>query len=354
MLTVVDKISSSAPASALLEVLDPEMSGSFTDHYIDLPVDLSEIFFICTANDLSTISAPLLDRMEVVHLTGYSEEEKIQIITQFLEVKARENVGLNDVKEGLNVTVNNDVWDLLVRDYSRESGVRNVKRLVDKVFRKSVFKLLKNQTSVHVTSENLKEFIGNPIWKHDAFLKTPVSGVVTTLSSTNMGGFVTYIEAASSGTSEGSNKELYITGIDHQVTTESATIALSVAKSILKENRLDNSFFQTNSLHLNIPGQIHGPTSSFGLPFALSFISIALNKPIPYDIAFMGELTITGKIIKGGGVAEKLRAAKRIGLKRIVLPCDDMPEYEDIDDAVKNYATPIFVNDISEVFKLIF
>lgn len=348
---LVDKMSKSHkgdPASALLEILDPEQNSSFLDHYIDLPIDLSKVLFICTANILDTIPDALLDRMEVIHLSGYTSDEKLEIAQKHLLPKLYKENGIKD----LLVEFEQSSLRLLLKEYARENGVRNLKRLLEKIIRKAVLSIYEGNFSPIVISEsNLHKFAGTPIYNSERLYTQEFlpPGVVTGLAWTQIGGATLYVESIIEY-SKSSDPHFTKTGQLGKVMQESSSIALSYAKSYINRNFPENSFFVSNSVHLHVPeGSTPKDGPSAGITMAVSLLSLALNKSISSLIAMTGELTLTGKILKIGGVKEKVIAAKRSGITKILLPFANKADWDDLKSSIIENIEPIFVNTFDDV-----
>ena len=384
------------PASALLELLDPEQNSTFLDHYLDVPVDLSKVLFVCTANQLDTIPGPLLDRMEVIQVSGYTGDEKISIARTYLEPQACLDAG---IPKGA-IRMDDEALKTLVDDYAREAGVRSLKKLIEKVYRKAAFKLvdqdriqvpkqkkqedienkdadkrdksfipesnnptksLEDQELVYesplltVTKKDLNDYVGHPPYPSDKIYQneTPL-GVVTGLAWTASGGATLYIEAASVEKGEGKGN-LRATGQLGDVMKESTTIAHTYARRLLEEKDESNSFFSDHALHVHVPAGAtpkDGPSAGCALVTAL--LSLAMDKPVRPDLAMTGEITLTGKVLPIGGVKEKALAAKRSEIKHIVFPEGNKRDWEELTDDVKQGLEPHFVTDYEELFNIAF
>lgn len=387
------------PASALLELLDPEQNNSFLDHYLDVPVDLSKVLFVCTANQLDTIPGPLLDRMEVIQVSGYTGDEKISIARTYLEPQACLDAG---IPKGA-VKLEDDALKELVDDYAREAGVRSLKKLIEKVYRKAAFKLVNESmiepktfnesqkvqdtsseesgeqsksmipesnnpntqfdSSEHqyeeplliVKKDDLKDYVGHPPYPSDKIYRneTPL-GVVTGLAWTSSGGATLYIEAASIEKGEGKGS-LKATGQLGDVMRESSTIAHTYARKFLEDKIKDDAFFANHALHVHVPAGAtpkDGPSAGCALVTAL--LSLAMGKPVRPELAMTGEITLTGKVLPIGGVKEKALAAKRSEIKHVIFPEGNKRDWEDLTEDVKEGLTPHFVQDYDEVFKIAF
>ncbi|KAJ3154362.1 ATP-dependent Lon protease pim1 [Geranomyces variabilis] len=360
------------PASALLELLDPEQNNSFLDHYMDIPLDLSKVLFVCTANMLETIPAPLLDRMEVIRLSGYIAEEKVAIAERYLAPAAREAAGVKET----DVDLTSEAVESLIRHYCRESGVRNLKKHIDKIFRKTAFKIVKEETPTetdestpattkpaatertkyHITPENLREYVGSPPFTSDRMYDTTPAGVVMGLAWTSMGGTALYIESVLESTiSEHSKPSFNRTGQMGDVMKESATIAYTYAKSLMARRFPENKFFDKAQVHLHVPeGATPKDGPSAGGTMVSSLLSLALNRPLIQNVAMTGEITLTGKILKIGGVKEKTIAAKRSGVTTIIFPEANRPDWEELPDFIREGLDVKFVSWYEQIFDVIF
>ncbi|KAJ3171832.1 ATP-dependent Lon protease pim1 [Geranomyces variabilis] len=360
------------PASALLELLDPEQNNSFLDHYMDIPLDLSKVLFVCTANMLETIPAPLLDRMEVIRLSGYIAEEKVAIAERYLAPAAREAAGVKET----DVDLTSAAVESLIRHYCRESGVRNLKKHIDKIFRKTAYKIVKEETPTetgesataatkpaatertkyHITPENLREYVGSPPFTSDRMYDTTPAGVVMGLAWTSMGGTALYIESVLESTiSEHSKPSFNRTGQMGDVMKESATIAYTYAKSLMARRFPENKFFEKAQVHLHVPeGATPKDGPSAGGTMVSSLLSLALNRPLIQNVAMTGEITLTGKILKIGGVKEKTIAAKRSGVTTIIFPEANRPDWEELPDFIREGLDVKFVSWYEQIFDVIF
>lgn len=376
------------PSSALLELLDPEQNNSFLDHYMDVPVDLSKVLFVCTANMTDTIPRPLLDRMEVIRLSGYVSDEKMAIAQKYLAPQAKELAGLKDA----DVTLSDGAIEELIKSYCRESGVRNLKKHIEKVYRKSALKIvqelgdevtaepeasaealaaeeaksateepaeeeketdgkeetaakdveetrttqkplaaLKVPDSVHVviTKDNLKDYVGPPVFTSDRLYDVTPPGVTMGLAWTQMGGAAMYIESILQAALRPTTRpSLEITGNLKTVMKESSAIAYSFAKAWMAKSFPDNHFFNKAKIHVHVPeGAVQKDGPSAGITMATSLLSLALDTSINPTVAMTGELTLTGKVLRIGGLREKTVAARRAGCKMIVFPEDNLSDW---------------------------
>ena len=299
------------PSSALLELLDPEQNANFLDHYLDVPVDLSKVLFLCTANVTDTIPEPLKDRMEMIEVSGYVAEEKLAIAKQYLIPQAIKHTGVKQEQ----ITINDDALNRLIKYYCRESGVRNLQKHVEKIFRKVAFKLVNEKmTHVHIDENNLQEFVGKPIFTSDRMYQETPPGVVTGLAWTSMGGSIIFIEATLARPLDLSpdSKEqggLTMTGHLGNVMKESIQIAYTYAKSFMIHYNKDNNFLQRAHLHIHVPeGATPKDGPSAGCTLVSALLSLAMNKPLISDVAMTGEVSLTGKILPVGGIKEKVIA----------------------------------------------
>jgi ATP-dependent Lon protease len=350
MLDEVDKIGASYqgdPASALLEVLDPEQNSDFLDHYLDVRFDLSKTLFICTANQLDTIPAPLLDRMEVIRLSGYLLEEKVAIAKHHLWPKQLKKTGL---KRG-QVTVTEAAVRRIIEGYAREAGVRQLEMNLGKVARKGVVKIVRGEAEkLHVTAANLETFLTDPPYVPEK----PMTGigVVTGLAWTALGGATLTIEATKVHTL---NRGFKLTGKLGEVMKESAEIAYSYISSHLKLYHADPKFFDEAFVHLHVPeGATPKDGPSAGITMATALLSLARNGKISRPLAMTGELTLTGQVLPVGGIREKVIAAKRMGLIELLLPQANQPDFERLPDYVKAGLDVHFVKHYKDVAKRVF
>ncbi len=350
MLDEIDKMGQSYqgdPASAMLEVLDPEQNSEFLDHYLDLRIDLSKVLFICTANQLDTIPRPLLDRMDVIRLGGYITEEKMDIAIKHLwpRLLERNKVGKSQVK------ISASAMRTLIEGYAREAGVRNLEKLLNKMLRKSIVKLLGGKVkNVSISGKNLQDFVGEPPFKNERRLSGV--GIVTGLAWTAMGGATLPIEATRV---HGKDRKLHTTGQLGNVMIESAQIAHSFVTTNSDRYKVRDDYFMKNALHLHVPeGATPKDGPSAGISMTTALLSLALKKPVPKAFAMTGEITLTGEVLPVGGIREKLIAARRVGVKKVILP---EANQSDVNELPKHITTGIKINFAShydDVYKLIF
>jgi len=350
MLDEVDKIGldfRGDPTAALLEVLDPEQNKEFVDHYLGVPFDLSEIMFICTANRLDTIPRPLLDRMEVIRLSGYSEEEKLHIAKKYLIPKQLKENGLDEK----TVEFSDKAITFLIRGYTREAGVRNLERQIGSIIRKIAKKIIEigKKKKYKITPSLIKKFLGAPIYSTEKEEKDEI-GVVTGLAWTEVGGEILKIEV----TKMDGKGNLVLTGSLGDVMKESARIAFSYVKSKAKELGINPEEFSKYDLHIHVPaGAIPKDGPSAGIAIATGIASVFTNRPVRSDVAMTGEITLRGKVLPVGGLKEKILAAKRAGIKTVILPKDNKEEVmSDLPPYVRKSMNLIFVDHIDEVFKI--
>jgi len=349
MLDEIDKIGASYhgdPASALLEVLDPEQNVDFLDHYLDLRFDLSKVLFVCTANQLDSIPGPLLDRMEVIQLSGYIAEEKLQIAKRYLLPRQIERAGL---PKG-TVKLDTKTLRALIDGYARDAGVRRLEKQLGKIVRKVAVRLLEGEEPpVTVTEADLKALLGSPVFRDERKLSGP--GVVTGLAWTAMGGATLSIEAVRA---HEQSRGFKLTGQLGDVMKESAEIAYSYLTSHAKRFGADPAYFEKAFIHIHVPaGATPKDGPSAGITMASALLSLARNEPVR-RIAMTGEITLTGEVFPIGGVREKLIAARRAGIKEILLPEDNRGEYEEVPEHVRKGLKVHFVSRFQDVVPLLF
>ncbi len=348
MLDEIDKLSSDFrgdPASALLEVLDPEQNNEFRDNYLEAPFDLSKVMFITTANQLDTIPLPLLDRMEIIRISGYTENEKLNIAKMYLIPRQIRKNGLKQDEIGFQ----NDAITTIIRSYTKESGVRNLEREISTICRKIATAITENREFPQsILSSDIGKLLGKPKFKdtEDIIRRTSQPGVATGLAWTPFGGDVLFIEATIMPGSKG----FTITGSIGKVMQESAQTALSLVKSKAKELAIDPDLFNNNDIHLHVPAGAQpkdGPSA--GITIATAFVSLFTDKLIRSDIAMTGEITLKGQVLPVGGIKEKILAAHRSGINTVILPKNNEMDLDDIPLEVKNEMTYHLVEDIKDV-----
>lgn len=352
MLDEIDKIGTSFrgdPASALLEVLDPEQNTSFLDHYLDLPYDLSNVLFITTANQLETIPGPLLDRMEVIRLAGYVVEEKIQIAKQYLVPKQLKEHGFEEDE----ITFTEEALRKIIDNYAREAGVRNLEKQIRKIVRKVALLQAENhQTDFVIEAGNVEEYLGKPIFQIEKLYNEDIPGVALGLAYTPLGGATLYIEANGIRSKNAGFKQ---TGQLGDVMRESAEIAYSYVRSIIaKEDDRDyHKYFDENIVHLHVPaGATPKDGPSAGITMALALYALATKRPVLSGLAMTGELTLTGKVLPIGGVKEKTIAAKRVGITDIILPVDNKKDFDELADHIKEGINVHYADYFHDVLKV--
>jgi len=361
----IDKIGrgfSGDPSSALLELLDPEQNGTFLDHYLDVPVDLSKVLFLCTANILDTIPGPLLDRMEVVRLSGYIADEKKEIARKYLEKEAKSKTGVKDEQ----ATVTDQALSTLIEEYCREAGVRNLQKHLEKIYRKVAYKIAvddeattdekmqESKKSYEINETDLVDYVGQAPFQSERFYEHTPPGVVTGLAWTAMGGSTLYVECAKIESSPGKGN-LKVTGSLGDVMRESSQIAFTHARTLLEKKEPENTFFADASIHLHVP---HGGTPkdgpSAGCTMITAMLSLALEKPIKANLAMTGEVTLTGRVLPIGGVKEKTMAARRSGIKELVFPKGNQKDYEELAEEIKEGLIVHFVESYDEIYDVAF
>ncbi|XP_017127654.1 lon protease homolog, mitochondrial isoform X1 [Drosophila elegans] len=347
------------PSSALLELLDPEQNANFLDHYLDVPVDLSRVLFICTANVIDTIPEPLRDRMELIEMSGYVAEEKIAIARQYLMPQAMKDCGLTDKQ--INIT--EDALNMLIRSYCRESGVRNLQKHIEKVIRKVAFRLVKKEGEhFPVNADNLTTFLGKQIFSSDRMYATTPVGVVMGLAWTAMGGSSLYIETSRRHIRHGEKADktaasgtLHITGNLGDVMKESAQIALTVARNFLHTLEPKNLFLEQEHIHLHVPeGATPKDGPSAGVTIITALISLATGKQVRQDVAMTGEVSLKGKVLTVGGIKEKTIAARRSGVNCLILPVDNKKDFEELPTYITEGLEVHFAANYEDVYKIAF
>ena len=336
------------PASAMLEVLDPEQHSTFRDHYLDLPFDLSKVLFICTANQLDTIPPPLLDRMDVIHLSGYTEEEKFGIARKYLVPKQLKAHGLKRSQ----TTLGDRALRLVIREYTREAGVRNLERQLASLFRKAARSIAEGGVEkVKIDEAKVREFLGARKFAAEVRKRTAEPGVATGLAVTAVGGDVLFIEA----TAYPGEGNLKVTGQLGEVMQESAQAAHSWVRSHAVQLDLDPSWFESHDVHVHIPaGAVPKDGPSAGITMATAIASIASGRPVSAEVAMTGEITLTGQVLQIGGLREKVLAAQRAGIKRVIAPRENEPELEELPEESRAELEFVLVDTIEEVLDVAF
>jgi ATP-dependent Lon protease len=351
MIDEIDKMGSDwrgDPSSAMLEVLDPAQNSSFRDHYLDLPFDLSRILFICTANQLETIPPPLLDRVEVIRLSGYTEEEKLGIAKRYLVPKQLEAHGLTS--EQARFTDN--ALRLVIREYTREAGVRNLDREIAALCRKAAADIAGGKRKrVRIDERRVRSWLGRPRFSGEVRRRTSDPGVATGLAVTPVGGDVLYIEA----TAMPGEGRLIVTGQLGEVMRESAQAALSWVRSHASDLGLEADWFEGKDVHIHVPaGAVPKDGPSAGIALATALASLALNRPVSEEVAMTGEITLTGQVLPVGGVREKVLAAQRAGVTTVVLPKENEGDLDDLPRDVRKSMTFVPADSIDEVIEVAF
>lgn len=350
------------PSSALLELLDPEQNVNFLDHYLDVPVDLSKVLFICTANVIDTIPEPLRDRMEMIDMSGYVAEEKLAIAKQYLIPQAMKDSGVED--KHINIT--DDALNVLIKSYCRESGVRNLQKQVEKIVRKVAFKVVRKEAEfTEVSGGNLSDLLGKPIFTHDRMYDITPPGVVMGLAWTAMGGSALYIETAKRKHLEPadgadskpvpSDGTLELTGHLGDVMKESARISLTVARNFIKQTDPSNNFLECSHLHLHVPeGATPKDGPSAGVTIVTALLSLAKGQPIRQNVAMTGEVSLMGKVLPVGGIKEKTIAAKRSGVNCIILPEENKKDFTDLPAFITDGLEVHYAATYADVYRIVF
>ncbi len=333
------------PASAMLEVLDPEQNSTFRDHYLDLPFDLSKVLFICTANQLETIPPPLLDRMDVISLSGYTEEEKLAIANRYLVPKQLEAHGL----EGRQVDFDDDALRLVIREYTREAGLRNLERRIADLCRKAARTVAEGGAeSPHVDAAAVREWLGPRRFAGEARKRTSDPGVATGLAVTAVGGDVLFIEA----TAYPGSSQLRITGQLGDVMQESAQAAFSWVRSHAGELGIEPAWFAEHDVHVHVPaGAVPKDGPSAGVTMATAIVSLASGQTVSDKVGMTGEITLTGQVLQIGGVRDKVLAAQRAGLETVILPRENEADLDDVPEEVRGRLAFVLVDTANEVLK---
>ncbi|MDH3281052.1 MAG: endopeptidase La [Gammaproteobacteria bacterium] len=350
MLDEVDKVGASFrgdPASALLEVLDPDENTAFLDHYLDVPFDLSKALFICTANQLDTIPAPLLDRMELIRLSGYLADEKLLIAKRHLFPRSLRRAGL---KRG-RVRVEDAAFRKIIQEYSREAGVRQLEKVIGRIIRKSVMKLIDApKARIKVRARDVEAYLGKPLYTKDTRLRGV--GVVTGLAWTPLGGATLSVEATKI---HGFSRGFKLTGQLGEVMRESAEIAYSYVVSQAPKFDAKSEFFKRAFVHLHVPaGATPKDGPSAGVTMASALLSLARNRRVRPSLAMTGELTLTGHVLAVGGLKEKVIAAKRAGIKDIAVPAANQPDFDELPESVRAGIRVHFVSRFADIVGLLF
>ena len=353
LLDEIDKMSNDYkgdPASAMLEVLDPEQNKSFEDHYIDMPFDLSKVFFVATANDLRTVSAPLRDRMDILQLSSYTEFEKLHIAQNFLLKQAQKENGLADV----DIKIPDKVMFKLIDEYTREAGVRNLKREIINICRKLAREVVEKKVKkFNLKASDLEKYLGKAKFRPEKSRKADGKvGVVNGLAWTAVGGVTLDVQ----GVDTAGKGDVTLTGTLGNVMKESASVAMTYVKANLKKYPpKDENFFKDRAIHLHFPeGATPKDGPSAGITITTAIVSVLTNRKVRQDIAMTGEITITGDVLAIGGVREKVIGAHRAGIKEVILPEDNRVDTDEIPDELKSTMKIHFAKTYDDVSKLVF
>jgi ATP-dependent Lon protease len=333
------------PASAMLEVLDPEQHSTFRDHYLDLPFDLSTVLFICTANTIDTVPSPLLDRMDVIHLSGYTEDEKFGIARKYLVPKQLDEHGL---KRG-QLIFNQKALRMVIREYTREAGVRELERRIAAICRKAATQIAKGRAKkLRVDEKKVREWLGAPRFPDEVRKRTADPGVATGLAVTWVGGDALFFEAAAYP-GEG---ELVVTGQLGDVMQESARAALSWVRAHAEKLGVDPEWFTKHDVHVHVPaGAVPKDGPSAGITIATAVVSLVTRRPVSDDVAMTGEITLTGQVLPVGGIREKVLAARRIGVHTVIVPKENEPDVEELPKEAGEGLQFVLVSTIDEVLE---
>ncbi len=343
MLDEIDKLGAGIhgdPAAALLEVLDPEQNNTFRDNYLGVPFDLSHVVFITTANLLDTIPGPLRDRMEIISLTGYTPDEKFQIARRYLVARQMQ---ANGIKEG-QVEISDDALRDIIQNYTREAGVRNLEREIGRTLRHAAVRIAEGTgETIHIARENLADSLGAPQFENEVAMRTSVPGVATGLAWTPVGGDILFIEAARTP----GNGRLILTGQLGEVMRESAQAALSLVKNRAASFGIDSSSFEKTDIHIHVPaGAIPKDGPSAGVAMFMALVSLMSDRTIRNDTAMTGEISLRGLVLPVGGIKEKVVAAHRAGVKRVMLPARNRRDYEDIPEEARKALEFIWLENV--------
>lgn len=349
LLDEVDKMSSDFrgdPASALLEVLDPEQNNTFSDHYVEIPFDLSQVFWIVTANTVETIPPALLDRMEVVQLSSYTEDEKVKIAELHLLPKERQNNGLT----AKTLSITEDALRMIIRGYTREAGVRNLERKIAAVCRKTALRIVNGEAkSAKVTAKNLHKYLGKVIYLEDDVSLEAAAGICTGLAWTRVGGELLKVEVVACK----GKGHLALTGQLGDVMKESAQAGYTYIRSRADELGLDKDFYETTDIHIHLPeGAIPKDGPSAGITMATAMISALTGRKVKKNLAMTGEITLSGRVLPVGGIKEKFLAAHRYGVKTIIMPAKNEQDLEELPANVRAKMHFISVKHMDEVLKI--
>jgi len=367
MIDEIDKLGTHSingdPSAALLEVLDPEQNAEFMDHYLDIPYDLSKVLFICTANDISTIPHALLDRMEVIHVPGYTTHEKQQIALKYLIPRASEECGVS----GVEMKISDEILKTLIHRYCREPGVRNLQKAIEGIFRQTALDIVTNgenaQDSVpkELTEEFLKKSLGVPHYVLPEIVEDAPPGCAVGLAYNSVGGSILNLESVAEPVEEGRGGSVQVkfTGSLGDVLKESAQIAITYSRVLLRKlypDAPEGSFLSKNDISLHLPsGAIPKDGPSAGIALASAFTSLATGKRIDPRLGMTGEITLTGRVLPIGGVQEKALGAQRSGIRRLIFPAANQLDWEELEEYIKSdFDEVYFVSHFDEVYNIIF
>ena len=350
LLDEIDKLASSYkgdPASAMLEVLDPEQNFAFNDNYLEEPYDLSNVLFICTANYLENIPAPLRDRLELIEVNSYTEYEKVNIAKGFLFKKQLELNGL----KSRQISIKDDSYHYIIQKYTREAGVRELERKIASIMRKAVVELLSNKElkKIEVTPEVVTKYLGAPIFDNTKKEKKPQVGVVTGLAYTQFGGDILPIEVNYFP----GKGNLVLTGKLGDVMKESATIAYDYVRSNANKYKIDSKLFADNDIHIHVPeGAVPKDGPSAGVALTTAIVSCFTNRAVNNDVAMTGEVTLRGNALPIGGLREKSLAALRSGIKTIIVPNENKKDVDELPKEVKEAVKIVYMNTVDDALKV--
>jgi ATP-dependent Lon protease len=345
MLDEIDKLGSGIqgdPSAALLEVLDPEQNSTFRDAYLGVPFDLSAVMFIATANVMDSVPGPLRDRMEVIELPGYTEEEKLQIARRYLVPRQLGANGLSPER----VSVTDEALSVIIRDYTREAGVRNLERAIGGVFRRAAMRFAEGETGlVRIDGGDVVDILGPRRFENEVAMRTSIPGVATGLAWTPVGGDILFIEA----TRTPGNGRLILTGQLGDVMKESAQAALSLVKSRARSFGIDDEIFAKSDIHVHVPaGAIPKDGPSAGVAMTVALVSLLTNRPTRSDTAMTGEISLRGLVLPVGGIKEKVTAAVRAGITTVLLPARNKRDLEDIPEEARRKARLVWCERIDD------
>ena len=346
LLDEIDKMGSNYkgdPAAAMLEVLDSEQNSHFSDHYVELPLDLSDVLFIATANDASTIPRPLLDRMEIIEVSSYTENEKLHIGEEFLVPKQKKKNGIKDAQ----LEIEKDALKAMISGYTKEAGVRGLERKIGQICRKAARTVIADKKAVvMVTADNLTEYLGKPRFTYQEANEKPEIGIVRGLAWTSVGGDTLQIEV---NLMPGKG-ELVLTGKLGDVMKESAQIGISYIRSVAEQYGIDDKFFKEHDIHIHIPeGAVPKDGPSAGITMATAVLSAVTGTPVRADVAMTGEITLRGRVLPIGGLKEKLLAANKARMKLVLVPAKNRPDVEELDTEITEGMQISYVTEMPEV-----